>query len=719
MIKKVFTGLCFLICTLQIFAAEPPQDYIFFTNSRMTGNYFFSKVSYTNGSYVTNIKKKLLVDEEQFHTPGNSLHLTCTNAKDGTWQASVFMNAIRGVDQFKPVKDLSFWIYTKHALSLPGIKLMKSDSTFTAVYQPDAVIDTGKWNRIVVSLKSFSEDGNKPENFIAVSFLQSVTDNSKSDFNIDDIEFISDTSLHASALTPSIDSVNGSYKHVDIFFRNLSSDEIKFIKVYRSADGENFQPVGVQSPQMPMFTDFTGVTNKKYWYRISALDKNYNESALSASVTAQTHDMTNDELLSMVQQACFRYYWQGAEKASGLALECIPGRQNMIATGASGFGLMALIVVMDRQFISRKAGVQRLQKIISFLAKADNFHGAIPHFIDGPSGKTEPFFGTKDNGADLVETSFFVQGLLAVRAYLNPAVAEEKNIIHAITKFWEKIEWRWYRQTADSKYLYWHWSPDQAWVIHHPLIGFNETMITYLLAISSPTFGVPASMYYSGFASQDTMAQEYRGWGNSAYGRMYSNGESFNGITLPVGVSNGGPLFFTHYSYMAWDPKSITDKYTNYFDNNKAIATINYRYSLQNPNNESAIGSEGWGFTASDGPTNYFADEPIQQREDGKITPTGAIASMPYLPQESMAALKKYYNDYGKFLWGEYGFRDACNIDKNWCSDIFMGLNQAPMVVMIENYRTGLIWKLFMSNKDVQTGLQKLNAETKLQQTLK
>jgi exo beta-1,2-glucooligosaccharide sophorohydrolase (non-reducing end) len=427
--------------------------------------------------------------------------------------------------------------------------------------------------------------------------------------------------------------------------------------------------------------------------------------------------MTDDELLEMVQQASFRYYWEGAEQESGLAKENIPGRHNMIATGASGFGIMALIAGAERKFITHEQAVERFVKIVRFLEQAETFHGVYPHFINGTNGKVEPFFGKRDNGADLVETSFLLQGLIAARQYFNGSSENEKLIRDKINAIWQKAEWDWFRQYPDSKFLYWHWSPDQAWVINHTLIGWNETMVTYLLAIASPTHAVPASMYYSGWANQDSTGQKYRSaWGRTKDGSMYTNGNTYFGIKLDVGVSSGGPLFFTHYSYMGYDPHAITDKYTNYFINNQNIARINYNYCVQNPKNNKGYNDSSWGLTASDGPFNYSADEPVLWQDNGKIAPTGAISSFPYTPVESMKALKNYYYNYGRFLWGEYGFKDAFDLANNWCSEIYMGLNQAPMTVMIENYRSGLVWKLFMSSPEIQEGLKKLEKETILQQ---
>lgn len=397
----------------------------------------------------------------------------------------------------------------------------------------------------------------------------------------------------------------------------------------------------------------------------------------------------------------------GTEANSGMASENIPGRHNMVVTGASGFGIMALLAGTERGFISRKESVDCFIRILDFLEKAETFRGAYPHFMDRSAGKIIPFFGNRDNGADLVETSFLIQGLLAARQYFSSDSEQEKMIRNKITCIRENVEWDWFRDYRDGRYPYWHRSPDKGWVINHPLIGWNETTVTYLLAIASPTHPVPPELHYSGWASHNSLAQRYRSrWGQTTDGSMYTNGKTWYGITLDVGVPDSGPLFFTHYSYTGYDPHYITDKYTNYFINKRNIARITYLYCLDNPKEYQGNGEGGWGLTASDGPYNYSADEPVPWQDHGSLTPAGAISSFPYTPAESMRALRNYYFNYGSFLWGEYGFRDSFNLTDNWCSEIYMGLNQVPMAVMIENHRTGLIWKLLMQGNGVMHGLE-------------
>jgi exo beta-1,2-glucooligosaccharide sophorohydrolase (non-reducing end) len=715
---KYFFPILLFISPLQSSAQEPAYDVQFFVNSRMSGSYFYGFTFQTAPSSITHINDKLPVSEKEFFTPGNSLQLQYVNGEGGKWSAVLVRQEIRGQDHIRSARALSFKILVDEAATpaaqLPVVQFGYNDSTFTEsipIAEYIHPIRDSKWKNVYIPLSAFRKaTGRSQRDIRAVLFLQNGTDKKKHEIFVDDVELAQGLDIPEVKTKPFLLHAKGYARHVDIEWGLNFDTAAKYIKIYRSEDNKNFIPVGIQLPQFLRYADYTGVTGKKYYYKASFLDRGYRETALSDfSSSATTRPMSDDELLTMVQEANFRYYWEQGDRASGLTRENIPGRRNMIAIGASGFGMMALIAGAERKFIPSEMLIPRFTQMVDFLDTAETHHGVYPHFMDGPTAKTEPFFGSRDNGGDLVETSFLVQGLLTARAYFSGDNRNEKYIRDKITKIWQRIEWDWYRRTPNSKYLFWHWSPDQAWVIDHKLIGWNETMVTYLLAIASPTHGVPGSMYYSGWASQDKEARDYRkGWGQSGDGMMYTNGKTYHGIKLDVGVNKGGPLFFVHYSFLGYDPHKITDKYTNYFDNNRNIALINYRYCVENPGGFKGYGDSCWGLTAADGPWSYSASEPVPWQDDGKMAPTGALASFPYTPEESMKALKNYYYNYGKFLWGEFGFRDAFNLSQNWCSEIYMGLNQAPVTVMIENYRTGLIWKLFMSDPDVQNGLKKI-----------
>ncbi len=705
-------------------ASEYIYDYIFFDNSIMNGNYYYSSVSYDSPSWIKNSRKKLIVNQENYLSPGNSLELTYLSSENGSWSAEVQYKPLRGNDFFSKPDNLTFWFFSEKEIStslLPLVAFRLSEtetSKFVAIESYVRVVSKGKWQEVTIPLKDFglsNIDDSVIKSLKAVIFKQNGVSSVEQRIFIDDIELLSNfISEKLSMQVPKLTKAKAYERHVDLSWEHQASTDTKYYRIYRSFNGKDFQPIAIQRPYSKRFSDFVGEPNLKVYYRIAAVNYRLQESPLSEILFAETCPMTDEQLLDMIQEAHFRYYWDGAEPTSGLARENIPGRSNMIATGASGFGIMAIIAATERGFITRDEAVERFERITAFLNKADKYYGAVSHFIDGTSGKTIPFFGPKDNGGDLVETSFLAQGLLAAHQYFNKSDSKESLIRKNIDSFWKNIEWSWYKQFPDSPFLYWHWSPDQAWTINHRLIGWNETMITYLLAIMSPTHAINPQMYYSGWASPKAVAQEYRkNWGQTDDGSMYTNGKSYYGLKLDVGVSNGGPLFFVHYSYFGLNPHHFTDKYTNYFKNNQAIARINYRYCTENPGKYTGYGSDCWGLTASDFAWNYQAQEPILSRDNGTIAPTGALASFPYTPKESMDALKNYYRNYGHFLWGEFGFRDAFNLSENWCSPIFMGLNQAPITIMIENYRSNLLWNLFMSHPDVKMGIEKITKLSK------
>lgn len=717
---KAFAKTIFLVGFFSsAFGQEPLLDKVFFANSLMKENYFYSEAAYQSPAWIKNVNGRLALSEKSF-TPGNSLELHYVSSVKGSWGATIIYHALRGQDFFKPVTHLVFRLNVQSETlpaELPAVAIGDRDqslNTYLPIQKYLGTFQRNQWLKVSIPLKDLGIVSTDARPLNVVVFTQQAADGKEHRMNIDQIELISESDINPVKSTPTLNSATGFEKHVDIAWSPISDAGVKYIKIYRSRDNNNFYPVAIQTPQINRYTDFVDETGSKFYYKVSLLDGNYAESAHSSVVSATTKAMSDDELLDMVQQAHFRYYWEGAEANSGLALENIPGRKNMVASGAAGFGMMALIAGTERKFISRQQAIDRFLRITAFLEKTEKFKGAFSHFIDGPTGKVEPFFGENDNGGDLVETAFLVQGLLAARQYFNLSNDQEKLIRDRIQKIWENIQWDWYRKTPDSKFLFWHWSPDKEWIINHKLIGWNETLITYLLAMASPTHPIPAAMYYSGWASQSEEAQKYRsGWGQTKDGDHYTNGNTYYGIPLKVGVSNGGPLFFIHYSFMGPDPHKIKDAYTDYFSNNRNIALINYRYCIENPEKHKGYGKDSWGLTASDGPWNYAANEPVPHADDGKMTPTGALASFPYTPDESMVALKNYYRNMGKFLWGEYGFRDSFNLDENWCSEIYMGLNQAPIAVMIENHRSGLLWKLFMSSPEIKTTLDKLSVQQK------
>jgi hypothetical protein len=713
--NKIKATILFIISATAAFCQTTIKDKVIFENSIIPDSYYYSEAGYTENSWIKNVHYKAPVSEQFAFTPGNSLELHYLSSEGGSWNVKVSHTPIRGIDSFKPASHISLWMFLKSGSenALPFISMLaKGETDSDKLTLNDYIKDpkSEKWTRILIPLTDFSSDGLTADNIIGIQFSQGGPSDEEQHLFFDQVELIQPDAPIEINQMPKLLSVKGYEQHFDLTWEKVQDPNIRHVKIYRSLDGgDTFEGVGIQSPRIGGYTDFIGAKAGEARYRITFAGNNYQETAYSNALVATTKQMTDEELLDMVQESHFRYYWDGAEANSGLALEDIPGRTNMIATGASGFGIMAIIAGVNRGFVTREEATNRFVKIIDFLLKADRFHGVFPHFLNGNTGETVAFFGPKDNGGDLVETSFLMQGLLTARQFFDGKNKKEEKIRNSITKLWKEVEWDWYKRYEDSDFLFWHWSPDQEWVINHKLIGWNETLITYFLVIASQTNGVSPSMYYSGWASRSEEAKEYRAnWGLTPEGSEYINGNIYHGVTLPVGVSKGGPLFFIHYSFLGLDPHEFTDRYVNYFENNKRIAKINLRYCIENPEDHQGYGEDFWGLTASDGPEHYSANEPKPEKDEGKMTPTGALASFPYTPEASMDALKNYYRNYGHFLYGYYGFRDAFILDEKWCSPIYMGLNQAPVVVMIENYRSGLLWDLFMSAPEVKNGFDKL-----------
>jgi hypothetical protein len=401
--------------------------------------------------------------------------------------------------------------------------------------------------------------------------------------------------------------------------------------------------------------------------------------------------ISDTALVQLVQQQTFKYFWDFAHPVSGLARERNTSGET-VTSGGSGFGVMAIITGINRGFITRAQGLARMQTIVSFLKNtAQKFKGAFPHWLNGSTGNVIPF-SANDNGADLVETSYLVMGLLTARQYFNSNDINETNLRSDINTIWNGVDWDWFRQ--GKKVLYWHWSSDKGFIMNVPIQGWNETLITYVMAASSTTHGITKPVYDSGFARNGAM----------------KNGNTYYGYQLPLGEALGGPLFFEHYSFIGINPKNLTDQYANYQTQTTSHTKINYEYCKANPKNWYGYSDQCWGLTASDIPNGYTASSPTN--DVGVIAPTAALSSFPYTPTESMKALKFFYYKLGDKLWGQYGFYDAFRLQDPWFANSYLAIDEGPIIVMIENYRTGLLWNLFMSCPEVKAGMQALGFQS-------
>ena len=396
--------------------------------------------------------------------------------------------------------------------------------------------------------------------------------------------------------------------------------------------------------------------------------------------------ISDNALMDKVQQQTFKYFWDFGHPVSGLARERNTSG-DLVTSGGSGFGIMAIVAAINRNFITRADGLAKLQTIVSFLQNnAQKFHGAFPHWLNGVTGQVIPF-STKDDGADLVETSYLMQGLLTARQYFNGANAAETTLRTGINALWNGVEWDWFRKNNENV-LYWHWSPNYNWDMNVQIKGWNECLVTYVLAASSTTHAIPKIVYNNGWASNGG----------------FVNNNIYYGKQLPLGPSNGGPLFFAHYSFLGINPTGLSDVYANYQTQTTNHTLINYNYCIANPKRFYGYSNACWGLTASDdNQVGYLAHEP--NNDNGIISPTAALSSFPYTPAESMNALHFFYYKLGDKLWGIYGFSDAFSLNDPWFADSYLAIDQGPIIVMIENYRSGLLWNLLTSCPEVKAGM--------------
>ncbi|MDX2245926.1 MAG: glucoamylase family protein [Bacteroidia bacterium] len=697
---KIFIGLSLLFFSeLTLFS----QATYFFRDSNTPG-YYDSGLAFKSGQ--SEIKQagpsgdKIPTELGQKVFQGdNSLEITWTSKAGGDWLALVIAPGFPFQD-ISQTDTLSFWVYSDSGITkslLPKIYLegapgnTKSNKYALSLFTDD--IPEASWTEIKVPTDTFLNDPNQTNiNFSmikAVILGQNQADGQSHTLYLDEVKAYNSSTAALPVATPAALQARGYDSHVRLTWTPNTEPQLGGYFIYQSVDnGASYQLRKFLTEEDSVFNDFTGHQgqNLNLKYQISAVNVAGVASPLSSPVDVSTFTMTDEELMTMVQEATFRYFWDYADPASGMARE----RNNsgdLVTSGGSGFGIMAILVGIERGFITRSQGINRILKILNYLKTADRFHGAWPHWMSGTTGNVIPF-STLDNGGDLVETAFLVQGLLTARSYFDQNTPEEDSLRTVTTQLWEGVDWNWYRKLTNNV-LYWHWSPNNGWQINFALRGFNEVMITYILGIASPTNSIPASLYHTGWA------------GNS----NYTNGKTFYGLPIILGPDYGGPLFFAHYSYLGFDPRGIKDAYANYFTRNQNHSLIHWNYSITNPKGFAGYDSTCWGLTASDDPDGYLAHEPATNRDNGTISPTAALSSMPYTPGPSMAALRHFYRELGDKLWGEMGFYDAFNLERNWFARSYLAIDQGPIMVMIENHRTGLLWDKFMQNPEIQPAL--------------
>jgi hypothetical protein len=630
-----------------------------------------------------------------------SLKFNYTSSAAGNWKASIFRSGWTTAD-ISGLDSISFYVYSttdlpSSALPRIGIKAINKSgfgevaSLLYRLSDYNGNVTAGVWTRITFPLSIILNDNGNSEldmtSVKAVIFSQSETNGISRTILIDEI-----TAYKSLSVIPPIDNLTaaGYDSHAELAWNTpLAYLSYRVYASYNSGASYDLRAETTDS----VYLDFVPPVGKNATVFYRVVTTLQNRESLPSETSATLRDYSDDELLDMVQRYTFRYFWEGAHQASAMALERTNGGDNTAASGATGMGLMAMIVAHEREYKPREEVKDRILKILDFLETCDRYQGAWSHWYNADTKHTQPFT-IDDDGGDLVETSFIAQALITLKHYFSGSDTKSVGIREKADLLWKGVNWNWYRQYGQNV-LYWHWSPNYLFSKNMRISGWNEALVAYVMAASSPDFTIPKEVYTEGWARNGAMVVK----------RTYYSFE------INLSPNYGGPLFWIHYSHLGLNPKGLTDQYVNYWNEHVNTAKIHVAYAVANPSQFENYSDKCWGLTASDDPYGYTAHQPVTN-DNGTISPTAALASMPYTPEESIRALKYFYRERGQDLFGRFGPYDAFNDELNWVKKAYIGIDQGPIIIMIENHRTGLLWNNFMVDADVRAGLTKLGFQT-------
>ncbi len=636
------------------------------------------------------------VDTAHVFLGTNALRLAWTSAAGGDWMLTAATPGWKAIDT-SPFDTLVFAVWSPTAIpaaDLPDFLFEDADNVRTprhplSDYVPG--VAAGTWTRVPVPLAVFRADPGAADltRVNKVFFAQRSGGGSSGPYAlaVDEIRFVA---AGLGAPPPPSASARAFERHLEVRWEPGPVAGAERLRLERESGGE-WRRLSEPQPGDGCAVDWLGAPGLSATYRLAAYGWSLLASAPSGSVSGTTTTLSDSQWLDMAEEEAFRYFWHHAHPLSGLARERY-GSGDVCATGGTGMGIMALIAGSIRGYAPRAEVAARVKGILDFYAtQATSYQGAFSHWLNGATGATIPFDYPTDFAGDIVETADLMQGALTARQYFDGSDAVETALRARATQLWEGLDWNAYRPASPGNAIYWKWSPTEGFASSFPVTGWNECLIVYVLAKASPTHPVPAYCYSQGYQRDGAIA----------------NGKVFWGYPLWVGQDYGGPLFFAHYSFLGLDPRARRDALCNYFKQNHNHAIVNRQYCTLNPGNYPGYSDSTWGLTASDNPWGYGVQAPYSG-DNGTLTPTASLASMPYVPTHGLRALKGMYRAFGERLWGPFGPWDAYNPGQNWYSGSYIAIDEGPIAAMIENSRSGLLWALFMRNPEIAPALDSL-----------
>lgn len=411
-------------------------------------------------------------------------------------------------------------------------------------------------------------------------------------------------------------------------------------------------------------------------------------AGLAGLAAAPAQALTTPALLDTLQYSAFKYFWLEANPVNGL-IKDRSASWSPCSIASAGFGLTAICIGIDRGWVTREAGRARVLATLNTFwngpqgtdaAGTIGYQGFFYHFLDMNTATR-----VWDSELSSIDTALLLAGMLEARQYFDTADPLDVEVRTLVDNIYRRVNWEFMRNSGSA--LRMGWKPGTGFAGFGNWIGYNEAMIMYILALGSPTYPVPTTcwnVWVSGY-----------NWA-TYYGQSY--------VVFP-------PLFGHQYSHCWIDFRYIQDPYMafrgiTYFENSRRATYAARSYCIDNPFGWVGYGENEWGLTASDDPWGYLAHgAPPAQNDNGTITPTAAASSIVFAPEIVIPTLHHFFDAYGPQLWGSYGFKDAFNRTQNWWATDVIGIDQGPIIIMIENYLTRSVWNRFMQNADIQAGL--------------
>ncbi|WP_411972176.1 glucoamylase family protein [Sphingobacterium sp. Lzh-3] len=724
MLKKYFYFILLLILPTLVRSESYPE--VLFDNSVINGSYAKSIAHYTGESWIQNVSYSLPVSDSLFFTPGNSLSLRYVSSPNGKWEASILNDKQKFPYLIAKDDQLTFKLFIQSNTEkgqLPKVTLQQNDTRTNAVdianYIDDFAYDT--WLNVSIPVAKFVGISlGKPVS--ALILEQNGTALQTNQLFIDQIEFLPKNypkvRLSSAAILSKISSVD---KQVELVWQLPLTPSIRYVKIYRSEDKLNFQPIAILPIYVQKSLDRVNEYNKSYYYKIAWVDYNYVESPFSEVREVQAKKGTDTEMLNFIRNAHVNYFIDNYDVNSGMFLPDRGNRQAIVSTNETGYAILGLLVAGENNLISRQALLARLTRIVKFLSSAQQHQGVFTALYDGRSGV--PFYRDSIPTYDLRGTSHIMESLLIARQYFSKEDPEEQTLRNNITKLWERINWNYFTDAQNPDVLWNKWSPVDSTARSKPLGGFNESLGTYLLAMSSPTHPLAISAYINGFATKhkgnelyfgddsNDLAPELKMKLNDSLARLISAnpliGDTGNaGISIYsddkvifaksiAGGSLNESLMAVYRPFLIMDPKGKVDDFVDY---KKYLS--NYILAYKRRDNEMSIGTRF---------TDIWGVENVEDTYQGYlVNPAIAIAAYPFEKEIGLKALRKFYEEYADVLFTQYGFRSWIDIKNNDVSESYRARNQATIAVMIENANSGMIWKLYENIPEVKKTLEKV-----------